>query len=127
MENSSRSKWRSRATRPASAMASSFTTLKRQRRRNHDLMKDEPPTASWSRRSFLKVAAASAAAGASLKRVVLAADEATKRAGNRQKLPWYRCTVRWGQTNITERDPIQYDIGWWRQHWQRTQIQGVII
>jgi hypothetical protein len=42
-------------------------------------------------------------------------------------LPWYRRTLRWGQTNITEIDPGRYDIGWWRQYWTRTAIQGVIV
>src|SRR6266568_7298723 len=41
--------------------------------------------------------------------------------------PWYRRARRWGQTNITERDPVRYDIPWWREYWKRTQIQGVII
>ncbi len=41
--------------------------------------------------------------------------------------PWYRRTVRWGQTNITELDPQRYDINWWRAYWRRTQVQGVII
>lgn len=35
--------------------------------------------------------------------------------------------MRWGQTNITERDPIRYDIDWWRDYWKQTSIQGVII
>jgi len=43
------------------------------------------------------------------------------------QVPWYRRTLRWGQTNITEKDPACYDIGWWRQYWRRTQVQGVII
>ena len=43
------------------------------------------------------------------------------------QLPWYRRAVRWGQTNITELDPIRYDIAWWREHWKRTAVQGVII
>jgi hypothetical protein len=42
-------------------------------------------------------------------------------------LPWYRRALRWAQTNITELDPTRYDIAWWRQHWKRTQVQGVII
>lgn len=42
-------------------------------------------------------------------------------------LPWYQRTYRWGQTNITEIDPIRYDIEWWRKHWSRTRVQGVII
>ena len=41
--------------------------------------------------------------------------------------PWYRRTTRWGQTNITEKDPVRYDIPWWREFWKRTQVQGVII
>ncbi len=42
-------------------------------------------------------------------------------------VPWYRRALRWGQTNITERDPVRYDIPWWREYWKRTSIQGVII
>jgi Hypothetical glycosyl hydrolase 6 len=41
--------------------------------------------------------------------------------------PWYRRTFRWGQTNITEADPAQYDVAWWREYWKQTRIQGVII
>ena len=41
--------------------------------------------------------------------------------------PWYRRVHRWGQTNLTERDPIRYNGDWWRQHWRRTRIQGVIV
>ncbi len=41
--------------------------------------------------------------------------------------PWYRRTYRWGQTNLTETDPIRYDAAWWREHWKRTRVQGVII
>ncbi len=44
-----------------------------------------------------------------------------------QREPWYRHTVRWGQTNITELDVTRYDIDWWRAYWQRTRVQGVII
>ncbi len=41
--------------------------------------------------------------------------------------PWYRRTLRWGQTNLTELDPIRYDIGWWREQWRRTRVQGIIV
>jgi hypothetical protein len=41
--------------------------------------------------------------------------------------PWYRRAYRWGQTNITEKDPIRYDIDWWRGYWKRTEVQAVII
>jgi hypothetical protein len=43
------------------------------------------------------------------------------------QVPWYRRAYRWGQTNITEKDPVRYDIGWWRQYWKRTATQAVII
>ncbi len=39
-----------------------------------------------------------------------------------------RCVVRRlcvGQTNITEIDPIRYDIDWWRGQWRRTRVQGI--
>ncbi len=42
-------------------------------------------------------------------------------------VPWYRRAYRWGQTNITEKDPERYDIAWWRQYWKRTATQAVII
>jgi hypothetical protein len=41
--------------------------------------------------------------------------------------PWYRRVTRWGQTNITEKDPERYDIAWWRAFWKRTRVQGVIV
>ncbi|HEY8599422.1 MAG TPA: alpha-amylase family protein [Thermomicrobiales bacterium] len=41
--------------------------------------------------------------------------------------PWYRRVRRWGQTNLTERDPVRYDSDWWREHWRRTRIQGIIV
>jgi hypothetical protein len=44
-----------------------------------------------------------------------------------QQTPWYLRVTRWGQTNITEKDPPEYDIEWWRKHWKNTGIQGVII
>ncbi len=41
--------------------------------------------------------------------------------------PWYRRVRRWGQTNLTERDPVRYDSDWWCAHWRRTRIQGIIV
>ena len=69
-----------------------------------------------SRRSFLQLTMAAA--------VPLAAEGQT-RPGS--ATPWYLRTLRWGQTNITEKDPVQYDIPWWRDYWKRTAVQGVII
>jgi hypothetical protein len=65
-----------------------------------------------SRRDFLTAAALAAIPGPA----AAAAAE-----------PWYRRTFRWGQTNITEIDPVRYDIPWWRDFWKRTRVQGVII
>lgn len=42
-------------------------------------------------------------------------------------LPWHRRALRWGQTNLTEIDPQRIDIEFWRAHWRRTRIQGVVI
>ncbi|QGN34953.1 alpha-amylase family protein [Microlunatus sp. Gsoil 973] len=41
--------------------------------------------------------------------------------------PWYRTTLRWAQTNLTEIDPERYDDAWWRKHWRETSVQGAII
>ena len=41
--------------------------------------------------------------------------------------PWYRTTLRWAQTNLTEIDPERYDDAWWRKHWRDTAVQGAII
>ena len=41
--------------------------------------------------------------------------------------PWYRRTLRWAQTNLVENDPERYDAEWWREHWRKTRIQGVIV
>src|SRR3954451_9795232 len=65
-----------------------------------------------TRRTFLELSAAGAAAAA---------------VKGQNSAPWYRTAVRWGQTNITERDPTRYDIDWWREYWKQTAIQGVII
>jgi hypothetical protein len=74
------------------------------------------------RREFIKVVAAAAAVHG----IPTAAGQ-EKKENTVTTVPWYRRTYRWAQTNITEIDPARYDIAWWRQHWQRTQIQGVII
>lgn len=81
---------------------------------------------SGSRRTFIRNAAAAS--------VVIASSDLIKlsvisRVENKMpnEIPWYRRVTRWGQTNITEKDPPQYDIPWWRKHWKTTGIQGVII
>lgn len=44
-----------------------------------------------------------------------------------QAAPWYRRVARWGQTNLTELDPVRFDLAFWREYWRRTRIQGVIV
>lgn len=75
-----------------------------------------------TRREFLKSATVSVAAAVSAPTWMPAAAPSPE-----SSLPWYRRTLRWGQTNITEADPPRYDIDWWRGQWRRTRIQGVII
>jgi hypothetical protein len=93
-------------------------------------MKNELPSdpSSSSRRDFLKQAGAlTAAAMVGEIPATGAAQQQPASAPSTGPLPWYRTTYRWGQTNITEADVAQYDIAWWRQHWKRTAVQGVII
>lgn len=75
------------------------------------------------RRTFLKTAGA-ATLGATARAAQPAAGAAPSSSA---PLPWYRRTLRWGQTNITEIDPPRYDIAWWRGHWRRTRTQGIIV
>jgi len=61
------------------------------------------------------------------RREFLGATAAAAVAPPAELLPWYRRAYRWGQTNITEKDPDRYDIDWWRRFWKRTETQAVII
>jgi hypothetical protein len=76
-----------------------------------------------NRRKFLERTAI--AAGAAMVRWPAAAAAAPPPASSPE--PWYRRTYLWGQTNITEKDPVRYDIPWWREYWKRTAVQGVIV
>ena len=81
------------------------------------------------RRTFLEYAITMAGAGGfpiSPDRGETAAAPEVDGSGQ-EPVPWFRRTIRWGQTNIREIDPAHYDVGWWRQHWKRTATQGVII
>jgi hypothetical protein len=83
-----------------------------------------------SRREFLQRSAGAAAllAGVDVPTLVAALPSDTPGPTTPQQAqPWYRRTLRWGQTNIRESDVQQYDVAWWRQYWKRTQTQGVII
>ncbi len=80
---------------------------------------------NFTRRDFLKQTTCAATVLATTPPGFLTAAAWQKPASG--PVPWFRRTLRWGQTNITELDPEQYDIGWWRKYWKRTQTQGVII
>jgi hypothetical protein len=80
---------------------------------------------AMTRRGFLRGTLASAL-------VIGGGTSAVERAGAQSpqtssKTPWYRRAYLWGQTNITEKDPVRYDIRWWREQWKRTEVQAVII
>ncbi|HLN56772.1 MAG TPA: beta-galactosidase [Bacteroidales bacterium] len=81
-----------------------------------------------SRRSFIKKATAASAAIAGTGIFPVNLRGSANDAGQQPiQAPWFRRITRWGQTNITEKDPSTYDITWWRNHWKKTQTQGVII
>lgn len=81
-------------------------------------------TRDMTRRTFLRDSLASA--------LVIASTRSSRAASTASQAgpspaPWYRRAYLWGQTNITEKDPVRYDIGWWREYWKRTGTQAVII
>jgi hypothetical protein len=41
--------------------------------------------------------------------------------------PWYRRAYRWGQTNLAEIDAERFDLPFWRAHWKRTCVQGIVV
>jgi hypothetical protein len=78
------------------------------------------------RRDFIKNTAAAALLLAAAGKVD-GAVQAAGVGGAPQAAPWYRTVTRWGQVNITEKDPQQYDIGWWRGYWKRTNTKGIVV
>ncbi len=83
-----------------------------------------------SRRSFIRKTSAATITLANAGLFSFAATPSSGEVKNPEQpeqLPWFRKITRWGQTNITEKDPLSYDIDWWRGHWKKTHTQGVII
>ena len=76
-----------------------------------------------TRRDFLKDTLAIAVVAGGGVHVAAGAEAAAQNPA----LPWYRRAYLWGQTNITEKDPVRYDIAWWRGQWKRTAVQAVVI
>ena len=82
---------------------------------------------SETRRSFLKKSVVAVGTIAATDIYGLSANEGVGYNSTDENTPWYRRVTRWGQTNITEKDPANYDIKWWRNYWKTTQIQGIIV
>lgn len=80
-----------------------------------------------SRRTFIKKAALATITVVNADAITIAQNNPLNNSDPNSKIPWYRRITRWGQTNITEKDPAHYDIAWWRKHWKETHTQGVII
>ena len=79
-----------------------------------------------SRRSFLKKSALATVTMATADFSLFAATPFTATVPKANG-PWYKTLTRWGQINITEKDPPGYDISWWRKYWKETGTQGVVI
>jgi hypothetical protein len=88
---------------------------------------DKRPGERSTRRSFLKKTASATIALSVSDHINFASENPVSENGPEDKVPWYRRVTRWGQTNITEKDPAHSDITWWRNHWKLTDTQGVII
>lgn len=79
------------------------------------------------RRNFLKQSALTGLAFAARPLISLAPPKEAENIIAAEKEPWYKTVTRWGQINITEKDPPQYDISWWRKFWKQTNTEGVIV
>jgi len=79
-----------------------------------------------SRRQFIRQSAIAGSLITSFDPASIALKRISELADNPEQ-SWFRTVTRWGQVNITEKDPQQYDISWWRQYWKRTETKGVII
>lgn len=40
---------------------------------------------------------------------------------------WYKRIFLWGQTNLTEDDPVNCDLSFWKAYWKETGVEGLII
>jgi hypothetical protein len=93
----------------------------------HPVLADAGQNKENSRRTFLKKTAALTATIASADTLTFALENKAGKSKATGDTPWFRRVARWGQTNISEKDPAHYDIEWWRKHWKSTNTQGVII
>jgi hypothetical protein len=80
-----------------------------------------------SRRYFLKNTMAATAVLATTNPFKLDAKDLSLVEKPDKNLPWFEKVTRWGQINITEKDPAQYDIPWWRNFWKQTHTEGIVV
>jgi len=80
-----------------------------------------------SRRDFLKSAVVGTSILATANPFKLDAKDLPLVEKPDKNLPWFQRVTRWGQINITEKDPAQYDIPWWRSFWKQTNTEGVVV
>ena len=82
----------------------------------------------FSRRRFLReVAAGAVVLSAANWRAFAKEAQPAPMVAPAAGAPWFRRALRWGQINLTEIDPQRIDLAWWRAHWRRTCLQGVVI
>ena len=79
-----------------------------------------------TRRAFLKKTAVATVILSTTDLILLGSNNSDAKQKKADQIPWYKSVTRWGQVNITEKDPAQYDIGWWRKFWKLTETKGVI-
>ena len=79
------------------------------------------------RRDFIRTTSAAATLTLAPDIINLSDGSSQDKKATTGDIPWYRRVTRWGQTNITEKDPANYDVDWWRKYWRSTALQGVII
>ncbi len=79
------------------------------------------------RRNFIKATSAAATFALAPEMLNLPDGKSPENYPSTEEIPWYSKVTRWGQTNITEKDPAHYDIEWWRKYWIETAVQGIIV
>lgn len=40
---------------------------------------------------------------------------------------WYQLPMRWGQINIREHEPPQFDVAWWAEFWRSCRLDGITL
>ncbi len=80
-----------------------------------------------SRRTFIKKVTAASVTLAGTNLFSLAADSSLNEPESQNEIPWFKRVKRWGQINITLDTAANFDIAWWRDYWEKTQTQGIVL